>query len=93
MQLFHRWCNHCCTSTPHAGNECVVCRRSPVTLTVTQIPEGFVCNGEVWVTLSALKAWNLQFWPTVTFDVKDADEATRAYWQAALTDGTAKIRE
>lgn len=62
------------------------------TIHVVKIPEGFVCKGEIWASANELTDWNSRFWPVATFEIKTADASTCAFWQAALKNGTAKIR-
>lgn len=63
-----------------------------IRIQVFQIPDGYVCKGEIWSSLDDLTRCNREFWPESTFEIKEADSSVCAFWQAAIKDGTAKIR-
>lgn len=51
---------------------------------------GYVCHGQVWESLDELVRNKRTYYPGCTFNIKDADEATAAYWRNHAEKNTVK---
>ena len=58
---------------------------------VFRIHRGFVCHGNIFMTLEGVQNYIDRDWPGAELTVEEADESTARYWEESLRDGTAVL--